>query len=385
MSLAAYLRALKLEFRIFGSPMQTWLSHMPQGMLLKSEGFASTLYDPEAAFTLAGYCRQEGLPYADVGLPVPLETFTSYGLAFQKHMVPELEDKSVVSLDRSDNGFQIALSTGEVVRSRRVIAAIGISHFQYLPPVLSSLPKELVTHSSEHHTFERFEGKKVAVVGAGASAADVAAALLDAGAEVEIVARRPIFLFHEPPGKIPRPLTDRVRAPMTGLGPGWKSWLCTEAPLVFRQMPQQFRLRVVRKHLGPAAGYAVKDRVVGHLPFHLGLNITAAERKTCQVRLQLCGIEGSRELLADHVIAATGYRTDLRRVPFFSADTLAQIRTEEHAPALSSNFESSVPGLYFVGAASANTFGPLTRFAFGAGFTTRRLAKHLAKAGSSRN
>ena len=51
----------------------------------------------------------------------------------------------------------------------------------------------------------------------------------------------------------------------------------------------------------------------------------------------------------------------------------------EDTPVLSSNFQSTVPGLYFVGASAANTFGPLLRFAFGAGFTAGRLSKHLAK------
>jgi hypothetical protein len=44
---------------------------------------------------------------------------------------------------------------------------------------------------------------------------------------------------------------------------------------------------------------------------------------------------------------------------------------------LSSQFESSVPGLFFVGALSANTFGPLTRFAFGAGFAAERVVGRL--------
>jgi hypothetical protein len=41
---------------------------------------------------------------------------------------------------------------------------------------------------------------------------------------------------------------------------------------------------------------------------------------------------------------------------------------------------SSVPGLYFVGVAAANSFGPLLRFACGADYTARRLAPHLAAA-----
>jgi hypothetical protein len=49
---------------------------------------------------------------------------------------------------------------------------------------------------------------------------------------------------------------------------------------------------------------------------------------------------------------------------------------------LSSNFESTVRNLYFVGVAAANTFGPLLRFAYGAKFAAPRLSKHLARTAS---
>ena len=376
LSIAAHLKARGGEFRIFGSPMHTWLNHMPQGMRLKSEGFASTLYDPDSEFTLAHYCRQKGIQYADIGFPISLETFTAYGLEFQKRLVPELEDKPVVSVVRSSSGFQIGLGNGEVAAARRVVVAVGLSHFQYVPPVLTALPDEFVTHSSAHRTFERFQGRKVIVIGAGASAADVAAGLLDAGATVEIVARKPVFRFHDPPGRIPRPLLERVRHPMTGLGPGWRSLFCTTAPLIFRQMPERFRLDVVRKHLGPAAGWVVKERILGHAQFHLASGIAGAKAQNGRVLLTLAGGDGGT-LESDHVIAATGYTADLRRVSFLNSGILSEIRSVENTPVLSSSFECSVPGMYFVGNPSANTFGPLVRFAFGARFTARRLARHL--------
>src|SRR5215471_11637269 len=84
LSIAAHLQALGVEYRIFGKPMDTWLTRMPKGMRLKSEGFASSLSDAKSEFTLREYCKTEGFPYADIGLPVPLKTFTSYGLEFQK-------------------------------------------------------------------------------------------------------------------------------------------------------------------------------------------------------------------------------------------------------------------------------------------------------------
>src|SRR5262249_10259938 len=79
-----------------------------------------------------------------------------------------------------------------------------------------------------------------------------------------------------------------------------------------------------------------------------------------------------------HVIAATGYQFQLQRLPFLSEDLKCQLRHEEQLPALSANFESSVPGLYFVGLASCYSFGPVMRFLAGASYTARRIAHHLA-------
>ena len=45
-SIAAYLRFYGVDFRIFGTPMHRWRTHMPVGMFLKSEAFASNLADP---------------------------------------------------------------------------------------------------------------------------------------------------------------------------------------------------------------------------------------------------------------------------------------------------------------------------------------------------
>ena len=380
LSLAAYLRASGVETRIFGNPMQTWLTQMPKGMHLKSEGFASTLYDPARSLTLGRYCQDQKLPYADIGLPVPLETFTRYGLEFQKRLVPHLETQEVVSLERSGSYFRLGLANGETATACRAVVAAGISHFQYVPPSLAGLSEEFVTHSSHYRDFERFRNRQVIVIGAGASAMDTTAALLDVGADVQVVARNPAVRFHSPSSPLPRPLNERISSPMTGLGPGWKSWLCTEAPLVFRMMPEKFRLLVVRKHLGPAAGWTIKDKIVGHVPFHLSMSLERAEVVGAGVQLHVQDSAGGKKTFsADHVIAATGYRVDLRRLVFLRPELLQEIRSLENTPELSSHFESSVPGLYFVGAASANTFGPLARFAYGAGFTSRRLSKHLIR------
>lgn len=134
----------------------------------------------------------------------------------------------------------------------------------------------------------------------------------------------------------------------------------------------------MRRHLGPAPGWFVRDKVNGHIPTHSGVELRRAEVKGSKVHLSLAGNNGSTELEADHVIGGTGYRVSLERLRFLDDGLRKQIRAAEDTPVLNRHFESSVPGLYFVGIASANSFGPLTRFAYGAMYTSRRLSRHLA-------
>ena len=70
LSVAAHLRAAGVSFRQFGHPMNLWRSMMPQGMFLKSQGFASNLSDPAGTHTLEAFCLATARPYADYGLPV---------------------------------------------------------------------------------------------------------------------------------------------------------------------------------------------------------------------------------------------------------------------------------------------------------------------------
>ncbi len=379
LSIAAHLKALGVDFRIFGLPMHTWLAHMPKGMRLKSEGFASRLYDPGSTFTLEAYCKEKGIPYSDIGLPVPLEVFASYGLEFERRFVPESETNLVTSLRRSVEGFQIGLDDGQHVSARRVVMAVGLTHYENMASILGALPESFATHSARHNTVDQFRGREVAVVGAGASALDLAALLHQAGAKIQVVARTPVIRFHDPPQNQKPSLLDRLRNPMTGIGPGWRLFWCANAPLVFRQMPQEFRFEKVKKMLGPAPCWFIKEQVVGKIPLNVDVSVTEAKIQNGRVNLQLTDSQGRNStLMTDHVIAATGYKVDLRRLAFMNSDLQATIQSAEQTPVLSSNFESSVPGLYFVGTSAANTFGPLLRFAFGAGFTARRLSKHLA-------
>jgi thioredoxin reductase len=382
LSLAAHFKSKGLPFRIFGRPMDSWLRHMPKGMQLKSDGFASTISDPDDSFTLKHFCAERGIEYADMGTPVRLDTFSAFGLAFRDRIVSELEDKLVTVVERASNGFLLRLDDGEIVRARHVVLAVGITHFAYIPPALTPLPEEFFSHSFAHHDLEPFRGRAVAVIGGGSSAIDLAALLHEIGADVHLVARTTELKFHErQQTDRPRSLWERVRYPQSGIGPGLKSRLFANSPMAFHYLPESLRLKFVRTHLGPAGGWFAKEKISGRVPLALGYSVERAEVKGAKVLLQLNGVDGrSREIRVDHAIAATGYRVDLERLKFLSSEIRNSIKAVDSAPVLSRNFESSIPGLYFVGVAAANSFGPVMRFAYGATFAARRVTQTVAMA-----
>lgn len=380
LSIGAHLNELGVRFRIFGTPMRTWQEHMPKGMLLKSDGFASNLSDPKSSFTLEKFCEEEGITYDHTRVPVPLDVFVSYGLEFQKRFVQQLEHHQVVDVHRDPEGYQIKLDNSEVVYSQRVVVAVGISHFQYVPRILSQLPTGLVSHSSVLRDLEPLRSRNVTVVGAGASGLDLSALLHESGVNVTLVSRNPEVHFHDAPGNKPRSFWSQIRHPASGIGPGLRSRFYTDAPLLFRHLPRGLRMKIVKTHLKPAAGWPMKERVLGHVPILLGYSIEGAEARNGGVRLNLTGRDGSqKEHDTEMVIAATGYKVDLRRLTFLCGELQSQIRSVEYSPMLLRDFQSSVPGLYFVGIAAANSFGPALRFAFGADFAARHLSKELVK------
>ena len=379
LSIAAHLRAKDVEHRIIGDPMQFWLGHMPRGMLLKSDGFASTLYDPKAELTLRRYCEERNIEYADLGTPVRLEDFCAYGIEFQQRFAPNLESKRVTLLERTRAGFTLSLSDGESIAAQRVVIATGLSHFEHVPSELATLPNDLLSHSSAHVHLHQFKGRDVTVIGGGASATELATLLHEAGSNVRMVARRLSIELHTRM-ELPRPIAQTIRRPLSTIGPGWKSRFFTDLPLVFHNLPKPTQNRLVKGFLGPAGGWFLRGRFE-RVPLLAGYQIKGAEASGDRAILWLKSENGDeRRIETEHVIAATGYRADIRRLPLLSAGIKSQLKLFNNVPELSSQFESSVPGLFFVGPAAIDSFGPVLRFACGAKFTASQLSNHLARA-----
>lgn len=375
LGLAAHLRDRRVEHRIFGSPMQTWRD-MPRNMNLKSLGFATSIPTPNAE-TFPEYCRARGMEDYE---PIEFSTFAEYGMKIQRELVPYVEDVKVTDLRRVGDAFLLTLETGERVCARRVVVAVGLSYFARIPDVLSGLPADRVKHTWGRTDLESYADKDVAVIGGGSSALEHAVLLHEHGARVRVLVRGRVFWGGRAPREWERSLKDRVRVPLSSIGHGRENWVLEHVPWLMHYLPASKRLPFTRKHLGPAPAWWLRDRLEGNFPVHQGTSLVDAglrDDDKIVLRVREEGV-GEYDILADQIVAGTGYEFKLDRISFIDRTLASQIRRWDLAPRLSRNFESSVPGLYFVGPVAAESFGPLVRFVAGAPFTISVLSSHLA-------
>lgn len=384
LSLAAHLQAAGLDVRCFGRPLHLWRTMMPAGMILKSNGFASNLSSPDGAHTLQAFCAQTGRPYAHYGLPVHLDTFVAYGTWFQEALVPDVEPVLAQRVTDDAGGFRLELDNGEEAAARRVVVAVGVEHFPVVPPELRRLPADRWSHSSAHDDLSGFAGRRVAVIGGGQSALESAALLHEHGAEVDLVVRESRLAWNTAPLVPDRATFARLREPESGLGSGWSTWFYSRHPELFRRLPERTRVYRSRTALGPAGAWWLGDRVHGRFPIHLGYRIASVSDGGDGVALRLEGPRGPVSLAVDHCIAATGYRPDLERLGFLDEGLRRRLHTVAGAPAVDAGYESSVPGLSFIGPAVAATFGPVMRFVYGSDHAARTVAGRLTETATDR-
>jgi FAD-dependent urate hydroxylase len=370
LSAAAHLQAGGLDTRVLGEPMSFWRRHMPDRMLLRSSPTASSIADPERRLTLARYSEATGRPVKN---PLPLDDFLAYADWFRAQAPIEVEPQRVTRLERLSGGFCLHLDDGETVDVPRVVVAAGIARFARRPRVFAELDEPQVVHSVDIRSTDPFRGRRVVVVGAGQSALETAALLHEAGAEVEVVARshRVRWIPTPAPGGAARRLQRLGHAP-TEVGPRGLSWVAA-LPDVFRRMPRPIQAQVGPVCIAPMGAYWLRPRMQD-VPLTLGREVLEASRRNGRVVLSLSGGE-SREV--DHVVLGTGFHVDVRRYDFLAPELVRALRLVDGSPALGTGLESSVPGLHFVGAPAAQTFGPVMRFVVGTAYAAPALARHV--------
>ncbi len=372
LSAGAHLKAKGLAIRVFGEPMEFWADKMPAGMLLRSPRVASNISDPSAAFTLDAYEAASGIKPNG---RTPVETFVDYGRWFQHQLDSCLERTEVSAIQSDKSGFRLSLQNGKSVTSRRVVVAAGVGPFQRKPAVFAHLPPEQVSHCYEGRKISEFSGKRVAVIGAGQSALESAALLHEAGAEAEVIARIPQLRWI---GMHPRlhhlGIISKIMYSSHDIGPFGISRLVAW-PNFMRQVPIGLRDKVRTRAVRSAGAPWLGPRLTA-VKISTGRAVVSADSKGDQVQLKL---NDGTERQVHHVLLGTGYTVEISRYSFLPPELTAQIRQLDGYPDLGAGFTTSVPGLHFVGAAAARSFGPLLYFVAGTDFASTHLTSHIVR------
>jgi predicted ATP-grasp superfamily ATP-dependent carboligase len=368
---AAHLRAAGLPVRCFGEPLEFWRHNMPDGMILRSLRRATHIASPNRALTIDRYEREAGKSLRSPSLL--LDEFIEYASWFQRRAVPDLDVRRVARVARADGRFLVGLEDGAQLEASGVVVAAGLGPFGRRPAPFEFLPHSVVSHSSDHSDLAVFAGKRVVVVGGGQSALESAALLSERDAEVEVLARAPGIKWlrddTEPP-------TGRARArsllPPTGVGGMLTGWVAA-APDAFRRTPCQVGPWISRRCIAPAGSGWLRPRV-GQVTISCGRFAVRAEPRNGGVWLLL---NDHSERVVDHVVLGTGYEIDVAAYPFVDPELATQIDSVGGYPRLGPGLESSVAGLYFLGAPAAFSFGPLMWFVIGTWYAAPALALRL--------
>lgn len=367
---AAHLSHAGVEPLVFGEPMGYWRKHMPRQMLLRSRRCASHIADPTRSLTIDEYEKSTGTKLSE---PIDIESYIDYADWFRRNAVPDVDRRRVQQVDRVDGGFSLRLDDGEELAADRVVVAAGLEPFAWRPSPLGDLGRELVSHTSDHEDLAGFAGKRVMVVGAGQSALESAAILNEVGADVEILARAPGVVWLAPEDRAD--LRGRVKQwtlPPTGVGGMGSGWIAA-APELFRRMPSKMRPEITRRCIAPKGSDWLRPRLAD-VPLDTGRAVAHATPSETGIRVVL---DDGTSRDPDHVLLGTGYAVDVTRYPFLSPRLIGDLEVAGGYPAMRPGFESSVPGLHFVGAPGTLSFGPVMRFVVGTWYAAPALARSM--------
>ena len=252
--------------------------------------------------------------------------------------------------------------------------AAGIGSFAARPAEFREIPTALASHSSEHNDLRKFKGHRIVVLGAGQSALESAALCKEAGAVVEVVARRRSLNWV---GVHPRlhhlGVFSKMLYSNRDVGPAGLSRLVA-MPYVFRQLPRHLQNKIAYRSIRPAGSGWLQPRLT-EVPITLGRRVVRAVPTGSELRLEL---DDGSERVVDHVLLATGFRVDVSRYEFLSPSILKQLETARGYPVLKPGLESSIPGLHFVGKPGSWSFGPLLGFVSGTEFSSTELVRSIA-------
>jgi cation diffusion facilitator CzcD-associated flavoprotein CzcO len=348
LSLASQVAHDEIDHLVLGTPMGFWEAHMPAGMYLRSE--CDWHLDPLDIDTIEAYLASQRLTPADA-LPLSLPFYLDYARWFQARKRISPLAVRVQRLDKVDGRFVARLDDGEQISATKVVLALGFEYFRHIPDdLLALLPPGRFSHTCDTVDLTPFREKQVLIIGGRQSAFEWAALLREQGAHAIHLSHRhasPAYQIAD------WAWVNPLVAAMVD-DPGWFRGLpAAERDAVIQRMWGEGRLKVEPWLEPRLAGAAITISPQTRLA-------ACAELPSGELGIRL---DDGRSFTVDHIILATGYKVDLKRIPLLAqGNLLPEITTRNSFPALDTHFQTSVPGLYITSMAASQDFGPFFGF-----------------------
>ncbi len=210
--------------------------------------------------------------------------------------VPVLNHTEIVDIAPADGLLAATFADGTVRHARKLVLATGQDGMGewWMPPFVAALPPPYRAHAADPIDFAALRGRRVAVLGAGASALDNAAMALEAGAaDVAVYCRR---------------VEPQVVQPYR--------WLTFAGFLRhLSDLPDEWRWRFMSRILGMREGFPQPtwDRCARHPAFRLVTGAPWTAARMVDGAVELTTPHGAA--CADFVICGTGVEMDFTRRP----------------------------------------------------------------------
>lgn len=368
LSLAAATRDRDIDYRILGEPMSFWRDNMPSGMWLRSG--PDWHLDPSGEATFEAFWADQDVA-APEG-PLKLATYLEYCDWFQRRKQIEPHPVRLQRLDYDAESATYQADCGDVAyEASAVVLAVGFQYFVNVPAEFPAmLPAGRFAHTCDAVDMDADRGRRVLIVGGRQSAFESAALLREAGAqEIHLSYRHPTPRFEESDWSWVVPMLETAEQM-----PGWFGTLdADERTALNARFWTEGRLK-----LEPWLAPRIDASHVHLWPESRLAGCEEQSDSSLEVRLD------TGTIVVDDVLLATGYRVDLRNVPFLAAgNVLGQVEVRDGFPCLNAGMESSLPGLYFTSMAATQDFGSFFGFTVAARTSARTIGAALAARGAA--
>ncbi len=343
LGLGAFANYHGMEHLVVGKFMDSWHNNIPEGLSFR--GITNWHFDSVGGHSIEDYLS--GMPSSGSNdRALSSQFLLDYAEWFWRQKRINVLEKTVMRLNRKEDSFLALLDDGTEIKSARVVVALDMGQFPYLPKRLIRLFKQdRYEHTGKISDMAPLQGKRCLIVGNMRSVFEWSALLHENGARA-------------------------VHISMNQSGPqveesdwSWLNDLIDDAdpnPAKFKSMSETEKAEINhriwlegRGKIEPSVKRRIKENATWIWPH--GKIMQCWEHPDGSLKILLdCG----DRLTIDFVLFATGYKVDTSSIPFIAnGNILNDLEILNGYPKLDGTFQSNLPGLFFTSYPAARDFG----------------------------